>query len=256
MKTGISVAIPEGCYGRIAPRSGLAVKRFIDVGAGVIDADYRGEIGVVLFNHSDEDFVVKPGDRIAQLILEKIETPTVKEAEELPDTKRGTDGFGSTGVGDEEKRKSSRVSILQRVDRKPRIKNTNTCRIQREFISIKKMQKLMKQKEPVFLCIIKGGQGAQNQRRRARGKKKSSAVLSSSTAQDSQGVTEKTKRELSKAVGPKKQFKTVEEQQRKWLLEWLKNTRRSCGQSSQNFVMCSGTNYRQVLPQKGRLHIQ
>ena len=211
VKTGISVAIPEGCYGRIAPRSGLAVKRFIDVGAGVIDADYRGEIGVVLFNHSDEDFVVKPGDRIAQLLLEKIETPTVKEAEELPDTKRGTDGFGSTGISDEEKRKSSRVSILQRVDRKPRIKNTNTCRIQREFISIKKMQKLMKQKEPVFLCIIKGGQGAQNQRRRARGKKKSSAVLSSSTAQDSQGVTEKTKRELSKAVGPKKQFKTVEE---------------------------------------------
>ena len=145
VKTGISVAIPEGCYGRIAPRSGLAVKRFIDVGAGVIDADYRGGIGVVLFNHSGEDFVVKPGDRIAQLLLEKIETPTVKEAEELPDTKRGTDGFGSTGVGDEGKRKSSRVSILQRVDRKPRIKNTDTCRIQREFISIKKMQKLMKQ---------------------------------------------------------------------------------------------------------------
>ena len=96
----------------------------------------------------------------------------MKEAEELPDTKRGTDGFGSTGISDEEKRKSSRVSILQRVDRKPRIKNTNTCRIQREFISIKKMQKLMKQKEPVFLCIIKGGQGAQNQRRRARGKEK------------------------------------------------------------------------------------
>ena len=103
VKTGISVAIPEGCYGRIAQRFGLAIKRFIDVGAGVIGADYRGEIGVVLFNHSDEDFVVKPGDRIAQLILEKIETPTVKEAEELPDTKRGTDGFGSTGVGDEEK---------------------------------------------------------------------------------------------------------------------------------------------------------
>ena len=105
VKTGISVAIPEGCYGRIAPRSGLAVKRFIDVGAGVIDADYRGEIGVVLFNHSDEDFVVKPGDRIAQLLLEKIETPTVKEAEELPDTKRGTDGFGSTGISDERKAK-------------------------------------------------------------------------------------------------------------------------------------------------------
>ena len=60
-----TIAIPEGCYGRIAPRSGLAVKNFINVGAGVIDADYRGEVGVVLFNHSDEDFKVKQGDRIA-----------------------------------------------------------------------------------------------------------------------------------------------------------------------------------------------
>ena len=59
VKTGISIATPEGCYGRIAPRSGLAVKKYIDVGAGVIDSDYRGEVGVVLFNHSDEDFEVK-----------------------------------------------------------------------------------------------------------------------------------------------------------------------------------------------------
>ena len=103
VKTGISVAVPEGCYGRIAPRSGLAVKKFIDVGAGVIDADYRGEVGVVLFNHSGEDFKVKPGDRIAQLILEKIDTPQVKEVEELPDTTRGAKGFGSTGWRSDEK---------------------------------------------------------------------------------------------------------------------------------------------------------
>ena len=75
VKTGLSIAIPDGCYGRIAPRSGLAVKKFIDIGAGVIDADYRGEIGVVMCNHSDEDLKVKQGDRIAQLILEKISTP-------------------------------------------------------------------------------------------------------------------------------------------------------------------------------------
>ena len=61
VKTGISIATPEGCYGRIAPRSGLAVKKYIDVGAGVIDSDYRGEVGVVLFNHSDNDFEVKTG---------------------------------------------------------------------------------------------------------------------------------------------------------------------------------------------------
>ena len=209
VKTGISIAIPEGCYGRIAPRSGLTVKKFIDVGAGVIDADYRGEVGVVLFNHSEEDFEVKPGDRIAQLILEKIATPQVKEATDLSFTERGSEGFGSTGIGKSEE-KSSRVSMLQRVNKKPKIKHTNIQRMQREFVSVKKMQKLMKQKEPVFLCIIKADQSASGSRRRSRGKRKT-AVLSSSTAQDSHGVTEKTKRELSKVTGPKKDFKTVEE---------------------------------------------
>ena len=63
--TGIAMAIPEGNYGRIAPRSGLAAKNFIDVGAGVIDADYRGEVKVLLFNHGEEDFVINPEDRIA-----------------------------------------------------------------------------------------------------------------------------------------------------------------------------------------------
>ena len=56
MMTGISIAVPDGCYGRLAPRSGIPVKKYIDVGAVEIDADYRGEIGVVLFNHSEEDF--------------------------------------------------------------------------------------------------------------------------------------------------------------------------------------------------------
>ena len=74
-----NLAFPTGLYARIAPRSGLALKKFIDVGAGVVDADYRGEVGVVLFNHGDHDFEVKMGDRIAQLILEKISTPEVEE---------------------------------------------------------------------------------------------------------------------------------------------------------------------------------
>ena len=72
VKTGLAIAIPPSCYGRIAPRSGLALKKFIDVGAGVIDSDYRGEIGVVLFNFGEDDFVVNMGDKIAQLIFEKI----------------------------------------------------------------------------------------------------------------------------------------------------------------------------------------
>lgn len=65
ISSGIAIAVPEGHYGRMAPRSGLAVKHFIDVGAGVIDCDYRGEIKILLFNFSDEDFHVKQGERIA-----------------------------------------------------------------------------------------------------------------------------------------------------------------------------------------------
>ncbi|KAG1334147.1 Deoxyuridine 5'-triphosphate nucleotidohydrolase [Cocos nucifera] len=96
--TDLSIAIPEGTYARIAPRSGLAWKHSIDVGAGVIDADYRGPVGVILFNHSDVDFEVKPGDRIAQMIIERIMTPYVVEVGDLDSTVRGAGGFGSTGV--------------------------------------------------------------------------------------------------------------------------------------------------------------
>ena len=96
--TGIAFTVPHETYGRIAPRSGLAVKKGIQVGAGVIDRDYTGEVKVVLFNHGDEDFVIKKGDRIAQLIIEKIEMPEVKLVDELLVTERGEGGFGSTGA--------------------------------------------------------------------------------------------------------------------------------------------------------------
>ncbi|XP_050078590.1 deoxyuridine 5'-triphosphate nucleotidohydrolase [Anopheles maculipalpis] len=96
--TDIQVQVPEGCYGRVAPRSGLAVKNFIDVGAGVVDEDYRGNVGVVLFNHSEADFDVKKGDRIAQFICEKIAYPDLEELPSLNDTERGAGGFGSTGT--------------------------------------------------------------------------------------------------------------------------------------------------------------
>ncbi|EIT73981.1 putative dUTPase [Aspergillus flavus] len=96
--TGIAIAVPEGTYGRIAPRSGLAAKHFIDTGAGVIDADYRGEVKVLLFNHSEVDFPVKAGDRVAQLIIERIYTPEVMVVEELEESVRGAGGFGSTGT--------------------------------------------------------------------------------------------------------------------------------------------------------------
>ncbi len=86
IKTDLSVAVPVGCYGRVAPRSGLTHKNSLDVGAGVIDADYRGNLGVILFNHSDKDFHVEVGDRIAQLILEKIEMAAIEEVDDLDDT--------------------------------------------------------------------------------------------------------------------------------------------------------------------------
>jgi dUTP pyrophosphatase len=146
LSTGLRIAVPAGTYGRVAPRSGLAAKHFIDVGAGVIDEDYRGELKVLLFNHGDADFkgavlcgwcfcvldgvgvrgvlrierakvsclqqnnsqkktllpthvkrTVSAGDRIAQLVLERIATPAVTEVASLDDTERGAGGFGSTG---------------------------------------------------------------------------------------------------------------------------------------------------------------
>ncbi|XP_063418897.1 deoxyuridine 5'-triphosphate nucleotidohydrolase-like [Mytilus trossulus] len=96
--TDIQIALPEGCYGRVAPRSGLAAKHFIDVGAGVIDQDYRGNVGVIMFNFGEQEFVVNKGDRIAQLICERIYIPELEECENLNATERGDGGFGSTGT--------------------------------------------------------------------------------------------------------------------------------------------------------------
>jgi len=97
INTGISVKLPPGCYGRIAPRSGLAVKSGIQIGAGVIDPDYTGEIKVVVFNHDQMPYVVKRGYRIAQLVLEACMTPDVEEVDDISGTDRGEGGFGSTG---------------------------------------------------------------------------------------------------------------------------------------------------------------
>ncbi|XP_020794693.1 deoxyuridine 5'-triphosphate nucleotidohydrolase, mitochondrial isoform X2 [Boleophthalmus pectinirostris] len=97
VKTDIQIAVPPGHYGRVAPRSGLAAKHFIDVGAGVVDEDYRGNVGVVLFNFNKEPFEVKKGDRVAQLVCEKICYPDLEELETLDETERGAGGFGSTG---------------------------------------------------------------------------------------------------------------------------------------------------------------
>lgn len=96
IKTDISLEIPTGHYGRIAPRSGLALKHGLDVGGGVIDSDYRGNIGVILFNHTDEPFFIAKWDKIAQIIIIPIITPVLEEVVELTETERGENGFGST----------------------------------------------------------------------------------------------------------------------------------------------------------------
>ncbi|CAI5450980.1 unnamed protein product [Caenorhabditis angaria] len=93
----LQLELPFGYYGRVAPRSGLAAKHFIDVGAGVVDSDYRGELKVLLFNFNETDFEVKKGDRIAQLVCEQIAHCTYEQVESLDDTERGAGGFGSTG---------------------------------------------------------------------------------------------------------------------------------------------------------------
>jgi deoxyuridine 5'-triphosphate nucleotidohydrolase len=96
-RTGLAVAIPEGYYGRLAPRSGLATQKGLDTLAGVIDADYRGEIRCLLYNAGDEAIHLPAQSKVCQLIIEKIVTPTAVWADEISDTDRGTGGFGSTG---------------------------------------------------------------------------------------------------------------------------------------------------------------
>lgn len=99
VSTGITLQIPDGYYGRVAPRSGLAVKNGIDVLAGVIDSGYRGTVGVVLYNTDKEkSFEVKGGDRIAQIIFEQHWNFSFKETDDLVDSERSINGFGSTGI--------------------------------------------------------------------------------------------------------------------------------------------------------------
>lgn len=97
--TGLRVAIPEGYEIQVRPRSGLALKNGITIlnTPGTIDADYRGDIGVIIINHGTEPFIIKAGDRIGQIVLNKVERIEWQQVDTLPDTIRGEGGFGSTG---------------------------------------------------------------------------------------------------------------------------------------------------------------
>lgn len=98
--TGLAMAIPEGFEGQVRPRSGLAAKHGITVlnAPGTVDCDYRGEVKVCLINHGHEDFVVNPGDRIAQMVIAAVTQATMTWADSLDETARGSGGYGSTGV--------------------------------------------------------------------------------------------------------------------------------------------------------------
>lgn len=98
IKTGIKIEIPDGCAGLIWDKSGLALNDGIKTMAGVIDSGYRGEVKIVLINLSDKNFEIKNGQKIAQMIIQKIERPEIEETEFLNESKRGENGFGSTGL--------------------------------------------------------------------------------------------------------------------------------------------------------------
>ena len=100
VKTGLFIELPVGVEAQVRPRSGLAIKKGVTVlnAPGTIDADYRGEIGVILINLSNEPFTIDHGDRIAQLVIAKHETITWNPTDKLSDSNRGTAGFGSTGI--------------------------------------------------------------------------------------------------------------------------------------------------------------
>lgn len=95
--TGLAIQVPAGTYGRIAARSGLAFNAMVAAGGGTIDSDYTGEVKVILFNHGTVDVIFRRGERVAQLIFEKIEYPVWVEAAAIRPTPRGGQGFGSTG---------------------------------------------------------------------------------------------------------------------------------------------------------------
>lgn len=101
MPTGIAVAIPGGYAGLVVPRSGLALRHGVGVvnAPGLIDAGYRGEVGVILVNHGSDEVAFERGERIAQLVVVAVAVPEFIEADELPPTPRGEGGFGSTGTG-------------------------------------------------------------------------------------------------------------------------------------------------------------
>ena len=152
--TSISINLPTGTYGRIAPRSGLVVKSSIDIGAGVIDQDYRGIIKVLLINNSDKTFTVNTRDRIAQLILEYIKTLPTTSVESLDETARGFKGFRSTGISscftipDENTQSKTATSSTKHNDNKQGVKGLG-------YDPVKDFPDVFQQKRPMELPSLR-----------------------------------------------------------------------------------------------------
>ncbi len=104
-KTGLAIALPDGYEAQVRSRSGLSLKNGVIVlnAPGTIDSDYRGEIGIIMTNCGQEDFVVENGSRIAQIVIAKYEKAEIEVVEDLDETERGADGFGSTGIKNDNK---------------------------------------------------------------------------------------------------------------------------------------------------------
>ena len=268
VKTGLSLSMPTGCYGRIAPRSGLALKKFIDVGAGVIDEDYRGEIGVVLFNFGNDDFEVNMGDKVAQLIFEKIKTPKVVETDSLEETGRGDRGYGSTGIQSTEKEprdqsttQDSRSESEQSIKSKkqqistinldqnekymkqmknepvPHVLKSSQASKTRQIITARQIQKLAKQGQPVFLAIIRSTENVLQRRGRRGGNKQSPKY-----AAVAHGMTEGQKRKISKETGPKKIGLQWKSENNKFSTVFLKVIGKNWKQSFESFETFSQKN--------------
>ena len=218
VKTGLKMALPTGCYGRIAPRSGLAIKKFIDIGAGIIDADYRGEMGAILFNFSDEDFVVNQGDRTAQIIFEKIKTPEIKELVSLGDTNRGASGYGSTGVKAAIKNESSVNDERERKARANLQKMNYAVKVDtplsqlRQLITARQMSKLAKGDYSIFLAIVRPTNETPQVKKT--NKRSSGRAARFAAAHD---LSEGNKRSITKSKGPKKDIISVAEREQQVL---------------------------------------
>ena len=231
VKIGLSISMPTSCYGMTALRSGLALKKFIDVGAGVVDEDYRGELGLVLFNFGDEDFKINMGDKIAQLIFEKTKTLAVIEANSLEETGRGNKGFGSTRINSEEQKligqSPDQISSTDQLsdsvqDRKcmkqwknepiPHIIKRSQALKTWQMITARQFQKLAKQGQPVFLAVVRPTHDVPQIRRKRGGNKKCPIYAAAA-----HGMTEGQKRKTSKETGPKKEFITVAEREQQVL---------------------------------------